>query len=57
MLIVTHKMHKTPEQANHRKWCKTIFGGADEDDIPKRLDAIVTAIEETCRPAIQQTVK
>lgn len=57
MLIVTHKMHKTPEQANHRKWCTTIFGGADEDDIPKRLDAIVTAIEETCRPAIQQTAK
>jgi hypothetical protein len=58
MLIVMHKMHKTPErETDHRKWCRTIFGGADEDDIPKRLDAIVTAIEETCRPAIQETLK
>jgi hypothetical protein len=56
MLTVTHKMHKTPElETNHRKWLTTIFGGAD--DIPKRLDAIVTAIEETCRPAIQETVR
>ena len=58
MLIGTHKMHKSPElETNHRKWCTTIFGGPDEDDIPKRLDAIVTAIEKTCRPAIQETVK
>jgi hypothetical protein len=58
MLTVTHKMHKTPElETKRRKWCMTIFGGADEDDIPNRLDAIVSAIEETCRPAIQQAVK
>jgi hypothetical protein len=58
MLIGTHKMHKSPElETNHRKWCTTIFGGPDEDDIPKRLDAIVTAIEKTRRPAIQETVK
>jgi hypothetical protein len=59
MLIGTHKMRKSPElETNHsRKWCTTIFGGPDEDDIPKRLDAIITAIEKTCRPAIQETVK
>jgi hypothetical protein len=58
MLIATHKMNKTPErETNHTKWWETIFRVADEDSISKRLDAIVTAIEETCRPAIQETVK
>lgn len=58
MLTVTHKMDKTPErETNHTKWCATIFRGADEDDISKRLDAIVRAIKETCRSAIQEAVK
>jgi len=58
MLIANHKMDGTPErETNRRKWLTTIYGGSDKDDTPKRLDAIVTAIEETCRPAIQETVK
>jgi hypothetical protein len=56
MLIATHRQMPDRE-TQFRQWLTTIYCGADGDDIPKRLDAIVTAIEETCRPAIQETVK
>jgi hypothetical protein len=57
MLIATHKKQTPDRETQYRQWLATIYGGADEDDILKRLDAIVIAIEETCRPAIQETVK
>jgi len=38
-----------------RKWQETIWGGMAEDDlIPKKLDQIVSAIEATCGPVLQE---
>jgi hypothetical protein len=58
MLIVTHKRVATSDhEAQYKEWLTTTFGGPDEDNIPKRLDAIITAIETICRPAIQEATK
>jgi hypothetical protein len=58
MLIATHKFGQTPDRENqYRKWFTTISGGPDEDEIPRRLDTIITAIEAICRPAIQEATK
>jgi hypothetical protein len=55
MLIETYRMYDWPErEAERRKWETTIGWHSAEDDIPRRLDAMVAAIETTCRPAIQE---
>jgi hypothetical protein len=58
MLTITHNTVTSPDhEVRNKTWLATIFGGSDEDKIPARLEAIVTAIEATCRPAIQEVTK
>jgi hypothetical protein len=56
MLLRTHRDRAEGTLKNGRKkWQETIWQDeADEDQIPKRLDQIVDAIESTCRRAIQE---
>lgn len=59
MLINTHRDRGEGSlPKNRRKWEETIWARyAENDPIPSRLDRTVEAIEATCRPAIQESVK
>jgi hypothetical protein len=58
MLLITHRDRKTDSLASDmQEWQRAIWGGRREDPISKKLDSIVAAIEETCRPIIQAVVQ
>jgi len=59
MLIMTHQNRDQGSLPTNRlEWQGIIWEGINKPDpIPPHLDRIVAAIEDTCRPAIQEAVK
>lgn len=59
MLIMTYRQQSLGSFPQNRRAWEAIIGWAppENDKIPERLDAIVSAIEKICRPAIQEAAK
>jgi hypothetical protein len=59
MLIRTEGRGSSETQVTNRERWETViwWGAPDDDPIARRLDDAVAAIENTCRPAIQEVIR
>jgi hypothetical protein len=58
MLLMTHGQRQLGTNlSNIEAWRGTIWQISESDPTPGRLDAMVEAMERTCRPAIEESAR